>query len=41
MSLEYLKYNFIKVVYTILLLDMGMGGIAAQMWLEKTNNETD
>jgi hypothetical protein len=41
MYLEYLKYYFMKVAYTVLLLDMGMAGIAAQMWLEKTNNESD
>jgi len=41
MSLEYLKYYFIKVVYTVLLFDMGMAGVAAQMWLKKTNSESD
>jgi len=41
MSLAYLKYNLIKVVYTVLLLDMGMAGIAAQMWLEKIDDKSN
>jgi hypothetical protein len=41
MSLVYLKYNLMKAVYTIILLDMGMAGIAAQIWLDKIDDNSN